>query len=99
MQINIKILCMQHFNEKTEKLFNATGIAIKKLRQAKGLSLNIFAFENDLQKSLISRLENGQNEAKLSSIWKIAQGLGIKPSELIKEIEVHLPKDFIITED
>lgn len=90
---------MQHFSEQTEKLFKATGIAIKKLRQEKGLSLNIFAFENDLQKSLISRLENGQNEAKLSSLWKIAQGLGVKPSDLIKAIEEELPEKFSILED
>lgn len=90
---------MQHYNEKTEKLFKATGVAIKKLRQEKGLSLNIFAFENDLQKSLISRLENGHNEAKLSSIWKIAQGLGIKPSDLLKAIEAELPDKFSILED
>ena len=90
---------MQQFNKKHEELFRATGFVIKRLRQEKGLSVNILAFENDLQKSLISRLENGQNEPKLSSLWKLAEALGLKPSDFIQEVEKELPKDFKLLED
>lgn len=90
---------MQHFNKKYKNLFEATGNVIKRLRLKTGLSVNIFAFENDLQKSMISRLENGKNEPKLASLWKIAEALGIKPSDFIKEIEAELPDGFKILED
>jgi len=90
---------MQHSDEKTKKLFKATGLVIKKLRKEKGLSLNIFAYENDLQKSLISRLENGLNEPKFSSLWKIAEALNIKPSDFVRQIEIELSEDFKISED
>lgn len=90
---------MQHSSLKTKKLYEATGLVIKKLRQNAGLSVNLFAFENDLQKSLISRLENGLNEPKLSSLWKIAEAFGIKPSELIQHIENELHDNFTIAED
>lgn len=89
---------MQQFNEKYKELFSATGRVIKRLRQEKKLTVNLFAYENDLQKSLISRLENGQNEPKLASLWKIAEALNIKPSEFIKEVEKELPKDFYFIE-
>jgi len=85
---------MQHFDEKHEDLFKATGNVIRRLRLKTGLSVNIFAYENDLQKSMISRLENGKNEPKLASLWKIAEALGIKPSDFIKEVELELSKDF-----
>lgn len=90
---------MQHLNKKGKELFKATGLAIKKLRQEKGLSLNIFSFENDLQKSLISRLENGQNEPKMLSLWKIAEALDIKMSDFIKEVEKQLPQGFTLSDD
>jgi len=89
---------MQHINKKDKELFKAVGSVIKKLREDRGLSLNIFAFENDLQKSLVSRLENGINEPKLTSLWKIAEALDINPSELIKQIESELPSGFSLGE-
>lgn len=89
---------MQQFNEKYKELFSATGKVIKRLRQKKGLTVNLLAYENDLQKSLISRLENGRNEPKLASLWKIAEALNIRPSDFVKEIEKELPRDFYFIE-
>ncbi len=90
---------MQHFKSKNEELLRAIATVIKQLRQEKGLSLNIFAYENDLQKSLISRLENGKNEPAFLSMWRVAEALGIKPSELIKKIEEKLPENWTILEE
>lgn len=90
---------MQHSNEKIKKLIKITGTVIKRLRERKGFSLNIFAYENDLQKSLISRLENGTNDPKLSSIWKISQSLGVKPSDLLRKVESELPENFSLLDD
>lgn len=85
---------MQQQNEKNKILFEATGKAIMRLRIKNGLSLNLFAYENDLQKSMVSRLERGVNEPKLSSIWKIAEALNISLSDFMKEVQKELPDDF-----
>lgn len=86
----------QQEKEKIEVLLKAISIAIKKLRQERDLSLNIFALENGIQKSLISRLENAKNEPAFLSIWKVAEAFEIKPSELVSKIEKELPKEFLI---
>ncbi|MFA7658079.1 MAG: helix-turn-helix transcriptional regulator [Candidatus Gastranaerophilaceae bacterium] len=86
---------MQQINKENEKnIIIALGKITKELREKRNLSLNIFSFENDLQKSLVSRIENGKNEPKLISLWKISEGLEIKLSELIGLLEENLGEDF-----
>lgn len=60
------------------------GKHLKRLREAKGISLNMLAYENDLNKSTLSRIENGKVDPKLTTIYKIAQSLEITIDELIK---------------
>ena len=61
-------------------------------------SLRLFADEFDIQKSLLSRIENGVNEPKLISLWTISEALGIPISQLLKKVEKELPKDFSLIE-
>jgi len=70
---------MQHCN-----ICEKFGKHLKQLREAKGISLNIFAFENDLNKSTLSRIENGLVDPKLSTLNKIAEGLEISLSKLME---------------
>ena len=66
---------------------NTLGKRIKKLRQSGGQSLNIFCFENDLLKSTLSNIENGLNvNPKLDALLKIARGLNLTVSELLRDI-------------
>ncbi|EKE02977.1 MAG: transcriptional regulator, XRE family [uncultured bacterium] len=60
------------------------GKHLKKLREEKGISLNMLAYENDLNKSTLSRIENGLVDPKLSTLEKIAQGLEIPLDKLMK---------------
>ena len=63
------------------------GKRIKKLRQASGKSLNIFCFENDLLKATLSNIENSINtNPKLDALLKIARGLNMTVSELLRDI-------------
>ena len=86
----------QKEKEKIKELLKAISIAVKKLREERKLSLNIFAMENGIQKSLVSRLENAKNEPAFLSIWKVAEAFEIKPSELVSKIEEELPENFSI---
>ena len=79
---------MQHLNsKKSELIFKALSEVLKEERIKQNKSIRILADEFDLQKSLISRLENCVNEPKLISLWSVCEALGLKPSELMKRIE------------
>lgn len=71
---------MQYITDKHKKL----GKIIKELRLKKNKSLNIFAFENDIQKGLLSKLENGEVDFKFSTLLRVSKALEIEPSELLK---------------
>ncbi len=90
---------MQHVNsKKSELIFKALSEVLKEERIKQNKSIRILADEFDLQKSLISRLENCVNEPKLISLWSVCEALGLKPSELMKRIEEYLPKNFSLIE-
>ena len=90
---------MQHLNsKKSELIFKALSEVLKEERIKQNKSIRILADEFDLQKSLISRLENCVNEPKLISLWSVCEALGLKPSELIKKKKKYLPKDFSLIE-
>lgn len=60
------------------------GQNIKRLRNAKGLSQEQFAFEADLHRTYISDIERGNRNPTVSVLEKIANALGVKPSELLE---------------
>jgi len=59
------------------------GQRIKQLRKQRGLTKEKLAFENDLSKPTITRLERNEFDPKLSTLLKIANGLGVKITELL----------------
>lgn len=59
------------------------GNKLKSLREEKDISLNMLAFENDLNKSTLSRIENGKVDPKLSTLEKIAKSLDIPIKDLL----------------
>ena len=53
------------------------GKALRDLRVAKtGKSSILFAYENDIPKSTLTRIERGENEAQLITLKKIAEAFG-----------------------
>lgn len=87
-------------NDLERKFCILTGEAIKLLRiELTGKSSRLFAYENDIPKSTLSRVERGENEAQLITLKKIAEGFGFSLSELFKRIEEKLPNDFKIFEE
>ena len=78
-EISIKIAFMQQ-NEIQKKL----GKNIKKFRKKRKISLNLLAYENDINKSTLSRVENGLVDPKLTTVYKIAQSLDVTIDDLLK---------------
>lgn len=73
------------------------GFAIRKLReQYTGNSLCIFAYENDIARSTLSRIERGEGECGIVSLKRIAIGFGWSLAELCKHIEEEIGEDFTL---
>ena len=60
------------------------GEAIKKVREAKGLSQKEVALACKMDNSNYSRIENGKTDPAFSSVIKIAKALGVELDELFK---------------
>jgi len=71
---------MQYETPKTHKEF---GKRLKKLREKQGKSLNMFAYENDLSKASISKIERGIIDFRFSTLLRLANALEISLSELL----------------
>ncbi len=81
---------------KEKMILNAFAKVLRKERTNFEKSQRIFAFENGIHKSMISRFESGNNEPKLFSVWRIANALDMKPSEFLAAVEKELPEAFNI---
>lgn len=63
------------------------GHAIRKLRNAKGISQEAFASMCDLHRTYISDIELGKRNVSLENIQKMAEALNMKISDVFLEVE------------
>ena len=71
-----------------KKLIKILGHTLKLMREKKGVSLNIFAYENDLTTATVSRVENGLVDTKFSTLIKYAKGLEIPLENILKHLNI-----------
>ncbi|GJL85318.1 MAG: transcriptional regulator [Micavibrio sp.] len=64
------------------------GARIQKLRTGRGLSQEELAFEAGLHRTYISHVERGSRNITVVGLCKIAKGLGMDPSEILKNIRL-----------
>ena len=65
----------------------AFGKVLRRLRIELGLSQEALALSAELQRNYISLMELGQNQPTITTIFKLADALGIKPSKLMDLVE------------
>ncbi len=65
----------------------AFGQVLRKLRQDRGLSQEVLAFESELDRNYISLLELGRNSASVKTIFKLSPALGLSVSEFMAMVE------------
>ena len=63
------------------------GIHLRTLRTEKDLSLRQLAVKAEMNHTKIGEIEAGKTDLKLTSIFKLASGLGIEPKFLLDFIE------------
>ncbi|DAA86337.1 TPA: hypothetical protein CPT82_01825 [Candidatus Gastranaerophilales bacterium HUM_2] len=89
-----------YMDDLSKEYCKQVGKALRELRKEHtGKSLCMFAYENDVPRSTLSRIEIGENEPQLVTLKKIAEGFGWSMSELFTHIEDKMPKDFKIFDD
>ena len=65
----------------------AFGRVLRKYRLAADLSQEQLGLKSDVQRNFISLIETGQNQPTITTIFKLATALDIKPSKLLSETE------------
>ena len=65
----------------------AFGLVLRKVRKAANLSQEALALDADLQRNYISLIELGTNQPTITTIFKLAKALKMKPNELISLVE------------
>ncbi|MEQ8639725.1 MAG: helix-turn-helix transcriptional regulator [Alphaproteobacteria bacterium] len=62
------------------------GLNLKRLRQERGLSQEVFAFECGLHRTYISGVERGVRNPTVVVLQKIADALGVSIAELVEDV-------------
>jgi len=70
-------------NIKNRKLIQAVGNRIRSLRIEKGLSQEDLANEAEVPLSQIGRIERGENNPTISTLYVISEALGIELKKLV----------------
>ena len=70
----------------------ALGREIKKAREVLQKSQEVLAFEAGIHRTYVSLIERGKKSPTLAVIVRLAKALGIKPSELLRRVEVEFER-------
>ena len=65
----------------------AFGAVISKFRVQKGLTQESLSGLAGIARSHLAALENGEKTAKMDTVWRIAEALEMRPSELVRRTE------------
>jgi transcriptional regulator with XRE-family HTH domain len=69
------------------------GQTIRELRKGRKKSQEKVSFDGDIDRSFYSEIERGESTPSMPTIFKIAKGLKLKPSEVMKAIEENQPEE------
>jgi DNA-binding XRE family transcriptional regulator len=64
----------------------AFGERLRELRNRQGLSQDALAHATDIHSTAVGRMERGAREPRLTTILRLARGLGIPPGELLNDL-------------
>ena len=64
-----------------------TGKVIRELRQKKNLTQEVVSGLANIPRSHLAMIENGQINPTVDTLWRIAEALGMRLSELIRIVE------------
>lgn len=84
----------ENLENRRKKYKQLLGIIIKEQRLKYNKSISLISAEIGMTKSMWADLEKGIKDPQFSTVIRIAEALNISLSELSKELEKRLGKDF-----
>lgn len=66
---------------------SVVGKTIRALRKEKGLSQDVLSGLAGIARTHLTMIENGSKQANFETLWRLATALGMRPSELVVQIE------------
>ena len=72
---------------------SAVGRTIRSLRNQKGVSQDVLSGFAGIARTHLTMIENGNKQANFETLWKIANALDIRPSELVAMIEAEIARN------
>lgn len=66
---------------------SVVGKTIRALRKEKGLSQDVLSGLAGIARTHLTMIENGSKQANFETLWRLATALGLRPSELVVQIE------------
>ena len=60
------------------------GLNVRRLREAKGVSQEAFAFEAGIHRTYVSDIERGARNPTITIVEKLAVSLGVTASDLLR---------------
>lgn len=71
---------MKH--NRNEKGIKDFGMNLRRVRKEKGVTQEQLAFDTEIELRQLGRIERGEINTGISSVFKLAKALGVKPKEL-----------------
>ena len=71
---------------------DAVGKTIRNLRNRKGISQDVLSGFAGIARTHLTMIENGDKQANFETLWKIANALDMRPSELVAMIEAEIER-------
>lgn len=71
----------------------AVGKTIRRIRKDKGISQDVLSGFAGIARTHLTMIETGSKQANFETLWRIANALEMKPSELVAQIEKTIMDD------
>ena len=84
--------------DKANQLIKTFGRIVEQHRKEQGKTAYRISAEIALSKTTWRDIELGANDLKLSTMWKVAEGLDIPLEKLISEVNATLGEDFSLAD-
>ena len=68
----------------------AVAAAVRRLRKERGLSQEVLSGLAGMARSHLAMIENGSKQANFETLWKLANALGMRPSQMVALIELEI---------
>ena len=84
--------------DKLDKLITTIGHVVEKHRKKQDKTAYKISAESLLSKSSWREVELGMKDFRISTLWKVAEGLDVSLGDLLNEVKKELGEDFSLTD-